>query len=222
MTLDADQNVTLRGERELVQRAGHLFAGARERFVCAAADLRTWALPGAREQIVAERRRTAPDLLTYKLYNPEALRDEESERHLVELARQGVQVRICTTPLPHETIVIDDRIAVLAGPPAQGVRNYTVVRSPDVIKGIMSLYWATWESATDLADFRRSRPPALSDQSRQILRLLAAGLTNETAARRLGLSLRTYRRRVAEIMTLLDADSRFQAGLRARDLGLAG
>ena len=43
----------------------------------------------------------------------------------------------------------------------------------------------------------------------------------EPAARRLGLSLRTYRRRVAALMTALQADSRFQAGLHAAALDLA-
>ncbi|MEU5879139.1 DNA-binding response regulator [Spirillospora sp. NPDC047279] len=220
MSLDLDTNVTLRGEEELSRRAGHLFAGARERFVCAAADLHTWAMPGAREQIIAQRRRSAPDLAVHKLYNPRALADEESERRLVELARRGVHVRICTTPLPQETIIIDDRIAVLAGPPEQGVRAYTVVRSPGVIRGVSSLFWATWESAADLEAFRRTRPPMLNEESRAILRLLAEGLKDETASRRIGHSLRTYRRRVAEILTLLNADSRFQAALKARDLNL--
>ena len=43
----------------------------------------------------------------------------------------------------------------------------------------------------------------------------------EAAARRLGTSLRTYRRRVAELMAALEAGSRFQAGVRAGELGLA-
>jgi len=34
-------------------------------------------------------------------------------------------------------------------------------------------------------------------------------------------SLRTYRRRVAELMAALEAGSRFQAGVRAGELGLA-
>lgn len=34
------------------------------------------------------------------------------------------------------------------------------------------------------------------------------------------MSPRTYRRRVAELMALLGAESRFQAGVRAKTLGL--
>jgi hypothetical protein len=45
---------------------------------------------------------------------------------------------------------------------------------------------------------------------------MVTGLSGGSAARRLGASLRTYRRRVAD----LEADSRFQAGLRAGELGL--
>ena len=53
-----------------------------------------------------------------------------------------------------------------------------------------------------------------------ILTALNDGLTDEAAARALGLSLRTYRRRVAELMAAMGATSRFQAGSRARELGL--
>ena len=53
-----------------------------------------------------------------------------------------------------------------------------------------------------------------------LLDALASGAKDEAAARELGLSLRTYRRRVAELMAAVGASSRFQAGLRARELGL--
>ncbi|WP_067805951.1 response regulator transcription factor [Actinomadura formosensis] len=221
MSLDPDRNVVLRGEAELAERAGRLFF-AREEFACAATDLNTWALPGFRERIVAESRRVRPRPAVRKLYTPAALADEESERRLVELAGAGVRVRICPAPLPHETIIVDRRVAILAGPPRGGVREYTVVRSPGVVRGVVSLFRAAWETADELADHRRDRPPALSEESRRILRLLGGGLKDEAAARRLGMPLRTYRRRVAEILTLLDADSRFQAGLRAHEYGLLG
>ncbi|MQY09600.1 helix-turn-helix transcriptional regulator [Actinomadura macrotermitis] len=218
-----DRNVTLRGERELVERAGPLFAGTREEFACAATDQRTWALPGARERIIAEWRRNGPALTVRKLFTPAALASKEAERELLRIAAApNVAIRICRVPLPHETIIIDRRAAILAGPPVQGVREYTIVRSPAVVDSVLGLYRAAWDTATPLAEYRRERPPVLGEESRRILVMLAEGLKDETAARRLGLSLRTYRRRVAEILTLLDAGSRFQAGLRAHELGLTG
>lgn len=46
------------------------------------------------------------------------------------------------------------------------------------------------------------------------------GHIDEVAARATNVSLRTYRRHVAEIVHELDANSRFQAGARAVEYGL--
>lgn len=44
-------------------------------------------------------------------------------------------------------------------------------------------------------------------------------MTDETAGKRLGLSLRTVRRQMAGLMERLDATSRFEAGLKAAQRG---
>ncbi|MGW4381014.1 response regulator transcription factor [Kitasatospora sp. NPDC004531] len=57
--------------------------------------------------------------------------------------------------------------------------------------------------------------PELSPMERQLLVLLAQGLTDAAAAKRLSVSVRTERRMVAELMHRLGASSRFDAGVRA-------
>ena len=52
-----------------------------------------------------------------------------------------------------------------------------------------------------------------------LLQLLAAGQKDEQIARALGMSLRTVRRRVADLMTELGSDSRFAAGVEAARRG---
>jgi DNA-binding NarL/FixJ family response regulator len=59
----------------------------------------------------------------------------------------------------------------------------------------------------------------LSHRERQLLTLLTAGYTDESAAVRLGISVRTVRRLVSGIMNRLGARSRFQAGVKAADRG---
>jgi len=54
----------------------------------------------------------------------------------------------------------------------------------------------------------------VTDQ-RLLLGQLAGGAKDEQIARALGLSVRTVRRRVAELLEELGADSRFQAGVEA-------
>lgn len=213
--------MSLRGERELVRRAGGLFTGAREEFLCAAADLVTFS-SGVNAAFAGGRRPPLePGGLTMrKLYTPRALATREAEERLLRIAESGAQVRISTAPLAHEAIVIDRRVAILAGAPVRGVRTFTVIQSPVAVEGVRALVHAAWETATDLAEFRRTRPPVLDEEARRILRALGTGLTDELAARELGMSLRTYRRRVAKVMTVLGATSRFQAGLRARELNV--
>ena len=133
--------------------------------------------------------------------------DDVSQQHLGHVVR-GVLVRVVT----HR--------AGDAGQPSPLGREYTVTTSPVLVSGVYSLFMGAWEAATDLSAFLRGEVPELAPEARDILRALGAGLTDEAAARRLGTSLRTYRRRVAELMAALEVGSRFQAGMRAGELGL--
>jgi DNA-binding NarL/FixJ family response regulator len=55
---------------------------------------------------------------------------------------------------------------------------------------------------------------------RAVLEQLATGATDQIAAQRLCVSVRTFRRRVAHAMNALGAQSRFQAGVIARAAAL--
>ncbi|MEV6227483.1 DNA-binding response regulator [Saccharopolyspora shandongensis] len=209
------QVIAVRGEADLIRRAGHLFTDARTEFVCAATDLRTWSHPRLRPT-----GEPAPDLRVRKLFTSAALCDPQQRQHLLRIADVGAEVRICAAPLPHETIIIDRRAMILAGATTAGEREFTATTAPTLVNGVHALFDATWHTAIPLADYLRQELPQIDQAGRSVLQALNAGLTDEAAARRIGVSLRTYRRRVAELMTLLDANSRFQAGARAGELGL--
>lgn len=63
--------------------------------------------------------------------------------------------------------------------------------------------------------------PAPTDEERAVASLLVTGMTDEMAARRLGLSRRTFRRRLKALMDKLGARSRFQAGFMLAETGWA-
>jgi DNA-binding NarL/FixJ family response regulator len=155
-----------------------------------------------------------------KLYSPAALADEHQRLHLLDLRSVGAQVRIAGTGLPHETIISDRRAMILAGRTVRGEREFTATTEKILVEGVYAMFEAAWQGATPLADYLTLEPPRIDAEGRAVLRMLTTGLTDEAAARRLGISLRTYRRRVAEMMRLLEAESRFQAGVRAGELGL--
>lgn len=71
-------------------------------------------------------------------------------------------------------------------------------------------------SGSRIDDGTRIGPSALE---RRVLRLMATGVTDEVAARRLCVTDRHYRRHVAAVMRRLGAQSRFQAGVVAAERG---
>jgi hypothetical protein len=207
-------DVTLvHGEDELFALTWPLFSTATE-VSCAAVDAHTWA---ASRQRVAMRQAVRPGSVR-KLYRPGALLDTAQRGHLHELKRLGAVIRITPDEL-NETIILDRRVAILAGERVSGVRNYGVVARPEIIQSVTSLFDAAWRTAMDI-DVFEARFAEVRVLAPRILEMLTSGCKDESAARTLGMGLRTYRRRVAELMTALGAASRFQAGVRARELGL--
>ena len=211
--MSPDPVPVLHGVEELHDRTAHLFATASE-VTCAARDLNTWA--ATRPRPGDARPVSMPKLR--KLYRPAVLLNPAMARHVRAVSARGAAVRITPDDL-NETIIIDRRFAILAGDVVDGRRGYGVVTEPTVVQNVASLFDAAWRAATDLAVYD-ARHAELRELAPRVLELLASGCKDETAARTLGLGVRTYRRRVAELMTALGAESRFQAGARARDLGL--
>jgi DNA-binding NarL/FixJ family response regulator len=78
------------------------------------------------------------------------------------------------------------------------------------------------EAVTALPTAAQSQPPfpALTAREREILILIARGLSNAAIAEHLSLSLKTVRNHVSNILDKLQVSDRLQAGLRARDAGL--
>jgi DNA-binding NarL/FixJ family response regulator len=64
--------------------------------------------------------------------------------------------------------------------------------------------------------------PQLTERETEVLTLLASGKDNAAVARRLGVSAKTVRNHVSNIITKLHVSDRSGAILRARDVGLGG
>ncbi|MDX6347497.1 MAG: hypothetical protein QOF84_2287 [Streptomyces sp.] len=94
-----------------------------------------------------------------------------------------------------------------------------VIRDPSTISFLYGAFNRAWDLALPFSDSRLSTA-GLTDVQRNILRLLSEGVRDETMARRLGVSLRTCRKYVAEIFDELGAQSRFQAGYLTGDRAL--
>ncbi|MFB6816927.1 hypothetical protein ACFCV8_20515 [Streptomyces sp. NPDC056347] len=163
----------------------------------------------------AERRGVA----VRELYHRDDLPHWCTPEYLLSAAERDSQVRITDTKL-QELVIVDSQVAFMRTQVGPSQEHYLATWAPPLIKNLQSLLAAAWNGASEPLSYLRHLRSDFDDADRQIINELAFGRKDEVAARRLGISLRTYRRRVAEIMSRLDANSRFQAGVHALRDGL--
>ncbi len=154
--------------------------------------------------------------LLYSPHYAETRRDHESLH--AEAALQA-QVKVTTADF-HNMVIIDRQAAVIWGG-AGGQQPYGfLINDPGLLRVIHQFATGAWESAPALTAHLGMSRKDYDETTQAVLRALDLGLKDEVAARRLGVSLRTYRRYVADIMTRLGVTTRFQIGARAAELGL--
>jgi DNA-binding CsgD family transcriptional regulator len=136
------------------------------------------------------------------------------------MAEAGAEVRTADQ-LAERMFIFDREVAFIPkrSQPDQPP-GAVVVREPVLISFLSALFEQFWINAQP---FRAEGPGyqnVSDDLKRSLLELLAQGLKDEVVARRLGMSVRTCRRHIASLMQELGAESRFEAGVRAAQLGL--
>jgi DNA-binding CsgD family transcriptional regulator len=135
------------------------------------------------------------------------------------LTENGGAVR--TVPsLPVRMVIFDRKVAVVPVDPGATRQGAAQITGTGVLAGLLALFEMVWERGTPLG---HEQPPAeqgsVTAQEREILRLLAQGLTDDVVGKRLGLGLRTVRRNMADISKRLGARSRFEVGAKASERG---
>ncbi|MFI5975406.1 helix-turn-helix transcriptional regulator [Streptomyces sp. NPDC051452] len=144
--------------------------------------------------------------------------DAGSVEHSTWLATQGAAVR--TVPhLPFRMQIADRKAALIPLALEDSAQGALLIEEPAVVSVLCALFDMVWATAAPLGE-AASADEGLSAQEHELLRLLAQGLTDDGVARKLGVSIRTERRMVTKVSELLGAQSRFQLGQRAAEMGL--
>jgi DNA-binding CsgD family transcriptional regulator/sugar-specific transcriptional regulator TrmB len=147
------------------------------------------------------------------LYTRHQLDDPPMLSYLRRMRAHGAEVRVADT-LPHRLLIFDRTVSFLPVDPRH-VAGALVVREPAITANLVMLFESLWVGAQDIEEALETTAPAASELDRSVLMLMSSGVKDEAAARQLGISDRTYRRHVADILTRLGASSRFQAGVEA-------
>ncbi|WP_405799208.1 DNA-binding response regulator [Streptomyces sp. NBC_01506] len=153
-----------------------------------------------------------------------------------------------TESIPFKMVLVDRTTAALPLDFDLHFNGVLLIKDPVVVGALVRIHQHWWDQGEDLpvkpdlpvgpqwdpstgpapavaepvpgADFGTGPGSgALPPQLRPVLDAMLFGLTDEAAAARLGMSPRTYSRRVGELLTALGTTSRFRAGAEAARRG---
>ena len=174
------------------------------------------------------------------VYAAESFTREDAWEETVRMGERGEQARIAPT-LPVKLVVVDRSIA-LVGLRLDGASVESMVtESPPLVALLVETFESYWRRGMPLvgggpslggtagpsklgdgagaASPSRPRTTPPSREQQAILALVGAGLTDEVIAARLGISVRSLRRRSQRLMQELGAANRFQMGVEAARRG---
>ncbi|WP_255950818.1 helix-turn-helix domain-containing protein [Streptomyces odontomachi] len=143
------------------------------------------------------------------LYQHTARYSRGTHSYVEQVSHLGAQVRTLHDQFCR--LLVFDRTTALI-PVSDSPHAAALVREPNVVAFMVGGFERLWLSAEPLVAGSGALAEFADDLKETIVQLLSEGMTDAAVARRLGMSLRTCRRHVAEIMASLDAASRFQAG----------
>lgn len=171
-----------------------------------------------RQLFLLKRSRIGEGIRYQTLYQDTIYQDAERLRHALSTNASGAQARTLPEP-PFKLIISDDERASLVlhaderRPDPMGLR----ITGSAALELLVKTFDVLWSLAAPISV--NPTAEALDERDRAILTLMGLGATDDTIARRLGMSRRTVVRRTARLLERLGASTRFQAGVQATRRG---
>lgn len=169
------------------------------------------------------------------VYAAESFERPGAWEETARMADEGEQARVAAS-LPIKLVVVDRSTALLGLRLDETSVETMVTESPPLVELLVEVFESYWERSLPLGAARDDDAPAPSGyaaapargatrgrpatrEQQAILALIGTGLTDEAIAARLGLSVRSLRRRTQALMGELGAENRFQLGVEAARRG---
>lgn len=170
-----------------------------------------------------EFRRLAEGIEYRALYDRAELQHPDRLDNIRTSCQRGEKARVLPD-LPLKVWIADDSAALIPIRMSNHAADAAfIVHASALLDALVALFELEWERATPIRFVANVGQAATDDgpdeQTKALLSLLAAGVTDEGMARALGLSVRTLQRRIHALMRELNATTRFQAGMAAKERG---
>ena len=158
-----------------------------------------------------------PGLRIRGIYDPAALQSPAMLARVAGYVARGEEARIGEMPL--KLILADHHTALLPLTYGGAVNSALVIHASALLDALVSLFEVLWRAAVPFpaANGRGGDGRGGDDSAARethVLTLLVAGVSDDTIARRLGVSSRTVQRDIRKICDDLGAVTRFQAGFK--------
>lgn len=139
--------------------------------------------------------------------------------YITEQAQHGATYRFADA-VPYRIIVADGTHAIVPIVADKKALGAIVTSEPVLVRPLRHLAHSMLRRGVDHDAIDPANPHnGPSEMELKVIRVMALGLTDDVAAKRLAVSERTFRRYVSSVMERLQAVSRFQAGVRAVERG---
>ena len=167
-----------------------------------------------------EREQLSRGVASRWLYDQTALDRPGKLQELADFQRYGEQARMLADA-PFKLVLVDDvQGMILLTDEDSGTVSALMVGPSALLEGLSRTFEALWRNGVRLQpDDEVPGVDVPTAEQSQLLAMLVAGLTDKAIARQLDMSMRTAHTRVQQLMALLEADTRFQAGVQAKARG---
>lgn len=143
------------------------------------------------------------------IFDQDTLETPGFVEHIETTPKPGEELRVVPR-LPMKLVIVDKQIAFL--PLSDQIAGSgLIVRASTLVEMLNVLFEKFWEEALPVDALAQAE----GDEANKLLSLLASGLTDESIAKKVGISTRSLRRRIARLQQELGARNRFQAGAQA-------
>ncbi|WP_157248995.1 hypothetical protein [Nonomuraea typhae] len=199
----------IEGMEQTQERIWKMSEGAEE--ILAMHPVRQNVVPAIRERTLTDLRK---GIRHRTIVHRSTLDDPDVAAYFLEIHRAGDRHRVVDEPI-QRLVIMDRETAFVPIRPDNPTYGALMIRQPGIVVTLIDLFEQTWRRATDLEPDDADPTPL----ERRVLELLDRVGKDEVAARAMGVSVRTFRGYVADLMGRLCAASRFQIGTRAKERG---
>lgn len=190
--------------------------------------------PSTAGQMCPVQRRQLPRGIRYQaVYSDEAVSDPAIRSSINEAVALGEEARVHAS-VPLRLRIIDEEIGLIVLIEGERVTGVVIHPSP-MLDALIALFASVWSGSVPLGvadqapllttesssagSVSSATPVSEEEAARELVGLMAAGVTDEQMARQMGISRRTLSRRIQQLLEATGSTTRFQLGVQAARRG---